>query len=302
VHSYTFVDADSTRLYAATWGGLYFSGDVGGGWTRSAGALGAVHVTTVTDTKMDGHTILYAATTGGDAGAIWNTSAAPAAAPAQLGSARVAAVDPQTTSLVDAGIYRRAQVESVATFHSSATRDGWVLESSERSSKGGSTSSGSSTLRLGDSATRRQYRSILSFSTGAGLPDNAVITGVTLDIRRNGVTGGGDPISRFGGLALDIKRGHFSTKTTLQTGDFQASSSKYAGTFKPSLVGGWYSIDLSGAGAYVNKAASGDGLTQLRLRFKTGDNDNRTANYLRLYSGDGSITSRPRLRVTYYLP
>lgn len=303
VTSYSFIDADSTRLYASTYAGLYFSPDLGATWAPSAGALGDVQVTTVAGTEMDGHTLLYAATTGGDTAAIWNPSSVSSAAGASVaGTSRAALADTPADTLVAAGIYRRAQIETSATFASGGSRDGWILESSEHSGRGGSLSSGSTTLRLGDNASRKQYRSVLSFSTGSGLPDGAVITGVTLRVRRNGVTGGGDPIAKFKGFAVDVKRGYFGTRTTLQTSDFQASGSRSFSPVTPALTDGWYSIELPGAGAYVNKRSTGGGLTQVRLRFKTDDNNNRTANYLRAYSGDVSTASRPQLVITYYVP
>ncbi len=66
--------------------------------------------------------------------------------------------------------------------------DGWVLESSELSSRGGTMNAGATTFILGDNAADKQYRSILSFNT-AGLPDNAVITRVRFRVKRHSVTG-----------------------------------------------------------------------------------------------------------------
>ena len=305
---YVFVDGDSSRLYSPDWTGLHFSGSVGDSWTNASGALGTVQNTTLAYAHADGHTLLYVATTGGKTGLVVAQATAisrPAsrlshpALSAEAADAAAAAAPP--ANLVGAGIYRRAQVSVNGVFTSTASRDGWVVESSRTSSHGGSTSSGATTIRMGDDASRRQYRSVLSFST-AGIPDTAVITGVTLKVRKQGVTGGGDPVSKFGGFVADLKKGYFGTGTSLRAADFQASASKSTGASKTALVDGWYSIDLNSAKAYVNKTATGSGLTQIRLRFKTGDNNNRVANYLRLYSGDASAGSRPRLVVTYYLP
>ena len=231
---------------------------------------------------------------------VYVIAASAAKAKAAASGLSIAATSP--SSLVDAGIYRRAQIETTRTFSSSGTQDGWVLESSHTSSKGGTTSASSTTLRLGDNASRKQYRSVLSFSTGASLPDAAVITKVTLKVRRQGVTGGGNPVTRFGGFMADLRRGYFSTSASLQKGDFQATASRSYGPFKPALVGSWYNIDLTGAKAYVNKASTSSGRTQIRLRFKLDDDNNRTANYLRLYSGNASLSARPQLIVTYYVP
>jgi hypothetical protein len=199
-------------------------------------------------------------------------------------------------------------VVTVATSSTTTTTfnppsDGWVLESSENSSKGGSTNSTAKTLRLGDDAAKKQYCSILSFNTGASLPDNAVITKVTLKVRRQGVTGGGNPITTFQGFLVDIKKGYFGTRAWLQTSDFQSAASKSGlGPFKPALSSGWYSIDLSSGKAYINTLASRNGLTQIRLRFKLDDNSNTVANYLSLYSGNASSPYRPQLVIEYHMP
>ena len=156
------------------------------------------------------------------------------------------------------------------------------------------------TLRLGDNAAKKQYRSVLSFNT-ASLPDNAVITRITLKVKRQGVTGGGNPLAAFQGFTVDIKKGFFGS-AALQNGDFQSVANKTYGPFNPPIVGGWYSITLTPAKAYVNKLATSGGLTQIRLRFKLDDNNNTVANYLSLFSGNAAAASRPQLIIEYYVP
>jgi hypothetical protein len=90
-----FVDGDSTRLYAATAAGLFFSSDAGDSWTRAAGVLGRLQIMALGYADADGHTILYAATSGGDPGA---TSSTAAATPRKALTA--------ASGLVNAGIYR----------------------------------------------------------------------------------------------------------------------------------------------------------------------------------------------------
>jgi hypothetical protein len=188
-----------------------------------------------------------------------------------------------------------------AQFYSVSTYDGWVLESGETTSKGGSLDSKATTFRLGDDKAKKQYRGILSFST-KGLPDTAVITKVTLKIRKQGIVGGGNPVTTFQGFMVDIKKGYFGT-SALQTADFQTTASKTYGPFKPALYSNWYSIDLTSGKNYINKVSSYSGLTQIRLRFKLDDNNNTIANYLSLYSGNASSSSyRPQLVIEYYVP
>jgi hypothetical protein len=184
---------------------------------------------------------------------------------------------------------------------STGAQDGWVLESSESSNAGGATDSTAITLRLGDDASKKQYRSILSFTTGASLPDDAVITKVTLKVKKSGVIGGGNPVTMFQGFRVDIKKGFFGT-LALQASDFQATAHKTFGPFTPALSGGWYSIDLTSGKGYLNKLETLSGLTQIRLRFGLDDNNNTVANYLSLFSGNAPATSRPQLIIEYYVP
>ncbi|MGC1376760.1 MAG: DNRLRE domain-containing protein [Anaerolineales bacterium] len=191
---------------------------------------------------------------------------------------------------------------STITFQSIGSQDGQILESAETSNIGGAMNSTATTINLGDDATKKQYRDILSFSTGAILPDNAVITGVTLKVRQQAIIGGGNPVSIFGGFMFDVKNGFFGTALTLQIGDFQAAGSASYGPSAPAPVGGWYSFNLTGAKAYINKLATNSGLTQIRLRFKLDDNNNAIANYLSLYSGNAPAANQPQLVITYVMP
>ncbi len=190
---------------------------------------------------------------------------------------------------------------TTSTFNSAGSQDGWVLESGENSAKGGSLDAAATTLRLGDDNARNQYRSILSFETSS-LPDNAVIMKVVLKVKKQGVTGGGDPLAVFQGFKAGVKKGFFGTAAALAASDFQALASKTVGPFTPTPASGWYSLDLTGAKAYINKLNANGGLTQVRLFFTLGDNDNSLANYLSLYSGNAGAASRPKLIIEYYLP
>jgi hypothetical protein len=186
------------------------------------------------------------------------------------------------------------------TVASLGSRDGWILETSENSGKGGSRNVSSNTLRVGDDAGNRQYRSILSFATGP-IPDNAVITSVTLKFRQAGQSSPVNPFSSLGNLLVDVRTGAFGGNTALQAADFQASPSRAAVMRFSTKVAarGWYSKALSSAyRKYINKK----GATQFRLRFAKDDNNNLLANYLTLYSGNAAAGYRPVLIIQYYIP
>ncbi|MBC6939501.1 MAG: hypothetical protein D8M55_01030 [Chloroflexi bacterium] len=213
---------------------------------------------------------------------------------------QVRAVNSTGATMADGNAWWSFRTTGLLTLRSTGAQDGWVLESSESSNKGG-TMNAATTLRLGDDAAKKQYRSILSFATGAALPDEAVITKVTLKIKQQGIVGGGNPAATFGGFILDVRKGTFGTPA-LQITDWQTAANKSYGPFKPALVGGWYSFNLTAAKAYINKLSMLSGLTQIRLRFKLDDNNNALANYLSVFSGNAPAASRPQLIIEYYTP
>ena len=187
---------------------------------------------------------------------------------------------------------------STLTAQSIAEHDGWILESGEFSSLGGTKNVKGTTFLLGDDASNHQYRAILSFDTT--LPANAVITNVTLRILQSGAAKGASPFLKLGNLVVDIKNGSFS-KTVLQVTDFSAKPTGKAALVIPnSPVSGWYTGTLgAGAAGLINKA----GITQFRLRFSKDDNNNRVANFVKFYSGNYADPSyRPTLIITYTVP
>jgi hypothetical protein len=192
-------------------------------------------------------------------------------------------------------------INKILTINSIAGQDGWILESAENSNAGSTINTIATTFLLGDNVGNKQYRSILSFNTSI-LPDTAVITEMTLKIKKHSVVGGGDPIAIFQGILIEFKTGFFGIQKELQPSDFHVNAHKILGPANPSLVNGFYNIFLNGGKNYVNKLTTNSGLTQIRLRFKLDDNNNAVANYLSLYSGNAAVADRPQLVITYYVP
>lgn len=183
---------------------------------------------------------------------------------------------------------------------SQAANDGWVLESTETSNSGGTKDSAADTFNLGDNAAKKQYRSILSFDASA-LPDGATVVSVKLKVKKSSITGGGNPVTMFGGFMAKIGNGAFGA-AGLSLADFKnaAPTSILVGPFGPTpSASGWYTINLSGGKALINKT----GLTQIRLRFSLEDNNNGIANILKLFSGNAAnAANRPQLIIGYSLP
>jgi CSLREA domain-containing protein len=183
------------------------------------------------------------------------------------------------------------------TFSSIAPNDGWVLEKSETSNQGG-TKNTNGLLRIGDDAKNRQYRLLLYFDTSS-LPNNAIISRVTLKIKQAGIAGA-NPFTTHGELFADMAKGFFG-KSALENADFQARGvpRPNVGRFTP--VAGeldWYQLVLSPANfQYINL----NGVTQFRLRFAKDDDNDKKADFITFYSGDDA-TSPPQLIVEYTTP
>lgn len=189
-------------------------------------------------------------------------------------------------------------------FDSNGTNDGWILETSEDSNQGGAKNANDTVFRLGDDSLDRQYRAILHFPTYY-LPDNAVVTEVTLLIRGQSVVGT-DPFATHLGISIDIRKGVFGNLgpfgiKALQGSDFQNPASlSSAGLISNNPISGWYVSTLnSAANPFINLT----GMTQLRLAFQLDDNDDLSNDYITFYSGnDSALSNRPQLVVKYYIP
>jgi len=187
-------------------------------------------------------------------------------------------------------------------FGSNGADDGWILESTEISGVGGTLNKNSTTLRVGDDAANKQYRSVLSFDTPA-LPEGAVITSVTLKFKYQGKTGT-LPFSTHGKLLADMCKGPFRGNPALQLNDFNGGCP--SGFYKAKALlytntpaDNWYSQSLLPEDfQFINLG----GVTQFRLRFATDDNNDRGADFLKLYSGNADVANHPQLVIEYYIP
>jgi hypothetical protein len=184
------------------------------------------------------------------------------------------------------------------TYPSVAAEDGWIIETNETSEVGGGFNATSAAIFLGDRIDDRQYRSILSFNT-ASLPDTASITSATLRIRRARVVGT-NPFTTHGNILADVYKGAFSDDAALQKEDFQAAAGLTGAiTITDTPVSGWYSGAMPTANyPFINKT----GTTQFRLRFTLDDDDDLSADYLQIFSGNAAAVYQPVFVVIYYAP
>lgn len=198
----------------------------------------------------------------------------------------------------DTGPYE--QRIGTVTVRSTGAEDGWTLESTETSNLGGSSNSSATTFRLGDEAGDKQYRSILSFDTSA-IPDEAIVSKVTLRIRKQSQTGT-NPFTILGGVRVDIRKLRFGSSVNLANSDFQAAAhATNIGVIPNRPVNNWYAKTwLSGSFfTIVNRTGS----TQFRLYFAKDDNDDNGADYMSFFSGDyPTVSVRPTLIIQYYVP
>ena len=250
-----------------------------------SGNVGAPNATL---TYVDGFTKTVTSDVNGDYSIIVPPNWSGTVTPSKTGVTFVPSSRDYTNVTVD-HILENYNVQKL--FLSAGSQDGWVLESTSRSSMGGSLNRTARTLQVGDDAANRQYRTILSFNTSS-LPDNAIITKVTLKVKYAGRVGT-NPFSTHGKLLVDIRRGLFSNNSALQIQDFQAKANRNnVGNVPNKLVNKWYTKTWTrGILSYVNKK----GITQIRLRFYKGDNGDSGADFLKLYSGNVGAASRHNL-------
>lgn len=173
--------------------------------------------------------------------------------------------------------------EKSSVFSSLAAEDGFI---GNLSADGMS----SSIHKIGDKGMYNTdtYRTILSFDTSS-LPDDAIITDVSLKIYRKSSTG------NISSLKGDIKTGVFGTSSALEQIDYQTSPSISA-AFQmsvPSLDNGYTTIQLpSSLLGYMNR----NGKTQFRL-LSSGSAD-FLSDVVEIYGGDNPAYA-PTLTVSY---
>ena len=181
------------------------------------------------------------------------------------------------------------------SFTSIGPQDGWVRESSENSSLGDKSNTGG--IQAGDDKKDRQYRSILSFDTSS-IPNGAAILSATLQLRRSGLKGG-NPFPGLGQCRVDIRTGGFGGSTGLVSGDFEAAPSAAVVT---TLSNAPSNGDLSegGLNAAGLVAINKTGVTQFRVYFEFGDNDDSSDDYIKYSGGEDAIPgNRPTLLIVY---
>jgi len=185
-------------------------------------------------------------------------------------------------------------------FYSQAAYDGWVRESGENTNKGGAINTNWLVCYIGDDPFDRQYRTLLHFNTSR-IPDNAVVTKVTVQYKQQQIIGS-NPYATHGKVWADIKDGFFSNNPGLVKSDFAAAPSKNnAGyfVFTPSSLA--YPIYRASIKSNYFQYLNLDGITQFRLRFWKDDDNDNTADYLKIFCGDMPVPfNRPNLRVWYY--
>lgn len=216
----------------------------------------------------------------------------------QRGVTRPQDGDGDGSSLCDIGAFEFKPSVKIARA-SIGAQDGWILESAETSNTGGSLNVTAVSIIVGDDAANRQYRGILHFDTAA-LPDKAIVTAAKLKIKFAGLVGT-NPFASHGKLVADIRKPYFGASAELANGDFQALADASAvAAFGASPADHWYSANLNSiAREYVNRK----GTTQFRLRFAKDDNNDRSADYIKFYSGNyASVDGRPQLIVHYIVP
>ncbi len=183
------------------------------------------------------------------------------------------------------------------TFVSQGLYDGRVEESAAGSNIGGSANSTSSYIYVGDFDTNQRWRGFLSFDT-SGLPDTSAVAAARLRVEQIAAPTG-NPFASEGHFVADLAAPYFGSGLGLVASDFQALATvSPAGVFGSAPAGNWYSAGLNSSGrAAINKT----GTTQFRLRFTIADNNN-TADYLTLYSGNVPTTPDRPVLIVYFNP
>jgi photosystem II stability/assembly factor-like uncharacterized protein len=147
---YLFAGGDSTRLYAASYGGLNFSSNAGATWAAAAGAFGRLQILAIAAGKTaEGRVVLYTATSGSEE--TGGAATGPAIRTPARGATRAAR---GATAVLDAGVYRYVVVAPKAKLGLSGLRAGVLRLRSRVTVKGTITPA----ALAGDKATMQVQR------------------------------------------------------------------------------------------------------------------------------------------------
>jgi lysophospholipase L1-like esterase len=178
-----------------------------------------------------------------------------------------------------------------ASFRSEGgSNDGWIRSD-------GATGTGN--VRVGDMGSNHLYRGIISFNTAA-IPDNAIITGASIYLNRESLSGN-NPFAgnNWGSPVIDIKNGTFGA-AGIEIGDFLANpDASNVGCFIGTCPKNGYTIriDLQPSGyQHINKT----GRTQFRLTFQIAHGSSN--DYVQFHNGDQPGLLAPYMDVFYTLP
>jgi exo-beta-1,3-glucanase (GH17 family) len=182
-------------------------------------------------------------------------------------------------------------------FTSQGVYDGTITECPDAAGTGCKAEAASTVLVVGDDASDRQVRGLLSFNTSL-LPDEALITSIRIKIRLESAAGM-NPFSKRRQLKVEVCSS-FGSSLKLQPVAFQTGENCVeAGRFTERLEGNWFAADLEPvAFPYINK----EGGTQFRLRYDLGRSKNGKPDYIKFYSGDAQTLNRPILVLRYSIP
>lgn len=263
------------------------------------GSYTSTQVVTIASTTPGAviHYTVDGSTPTGNSGTLY---AAPVSIASNTVLRAVASASGMSDSSVTTDTYTISSGTTTVTLPSIRQEDGWILEANVGSGTGGTVTSNDATtagLRMGDDATNRQYRSIVSFDTST-LPASTVVDSATLLMRRGIVSGS---VANLGTLKVDISTGGFGGNASLQASDFQATATA-AGVATVSVPANNGQI----AGGSLNTAGLAainlTGRTQFRLAFTTATNSNAVADYLGCYASDNATpTNWPALQIVYHI-
>lgn len=185
-----------------------------------------------------------------------------------------------------------------------SVRDGWV-----RGPGATIPPTGTDAGRMGDSTNSPMttYRTILSFSTGAVIPDDAIVTRASLYLARQNRSPASGFVNPFVGSQgpprLDIRNGFFGNDS-IEASDYQsAATANNIGCFTGSALADGYFVraDIQPAGL---SAISLTNVTQFRIYFDSVSTDTGE-DYIAFFDGDAAGANaiyKPFLDIWYTTP
>lgn len=188
--------------------------------------------------------------------------------------------------------------------HSIAAEDGMVIESSQSTNVGGTidaTDSGNRAIRMGDDASNRQIKGVLSFQPFSSAVPDIILYSAGFAMAGNTGYMVGDPTA-LGAMTADMHIGGFSGSPSLQASDFEAATAHGNVCTLTTSYTAACGLSPSSVSAIETAIKAGTAKIQFRIKHTIDDDNDSSEDVTGFFSGETTDPDKsPSMTFVYKL-